>query len=59
MKPEFIAYGIYTYMLIGFCLWLWAMVDDAATWKSPFPGPRSLLNSDYGGIDRPSDPMLY
>lgn len=31
MKPEFIAYGIYTYMLIGFCLWLWAFVDDAVT----------------------------
>lgn len=31
MKPEFIAYGIYAYMLIGFMLWLWAMVDDAAT----------------------------
>lgn len=31
MKPEYIAYGIYTYMLIGFFLWLWAMVDDAAT----------------------------
>lgn len=31
MKPEYIAYGIYTYMLIGFLLWLWAMVDDAVT----------------------------
>lgn len=31
MKPEYIAYGIYTYMLIGFCLWLWAIVDDAVT----------------------------
>lgn len=31
MKPEYIAYGIYVYMLIGFLLWLWAMVDDAAT----------------------------
>lgn len=31
MKPEYIAYGIYAYMLIGFLLWLWAMVDDAAT----------------------------
>ena len=31
MKPEYIAYGIYTYMLIGFFLWLWAIVDDAVT----------------------------
>lgn len=31
MKPEYIAYGIYTYMFIGFLLWLWAMVDDAVT----------------------------
>lgn len=31
MKPEYIAYGIYTYMLIGFLLWLWAIVDDAVT----------------------------
>ena len=31
MKPEYIAYGIYTYMLIGFFLWLWAIVDDAMT----------------------------
>lgn len=31
MKPEFIAYGIYVYMMVGFCLWLWAMVDDAVT----------------------------
>ena len=31
MKPEYIAYGIYTYMLIGFLLWLWAIVDDAMT----------------------------
>lgn len=31
MKPEFIAYGIYVYMMVGFCLWLWAIVDDAAT----------------------------
>lgn len=31
----------------------------AATWKSPFPGPRSLLNSDYGGIDRPLYGMMY
>lgn len=31
MKPEYIAYGIYIYMMIGFCLWLWAIVDDAVT----------------------------
>lgn len=31
MKPEFIAYGIYVYMLIGSMLWLWALVDDAKT----------------------------
>lgn len=31
MKPEYIAYGIYVYMIIGFCLWLWAFVDDAVT----------------------------
>lgn len=31
MKPEYIAYGIYTYFLIGFLLWLWAIVDDAVT----------------------------
>lgn len=31
MKPEYIAYGIYIYMLIGFLLWLWAIVDDAMT----------------------------
>lgn len=31
MKPEYIAYGIYTYMFIGFLLWLWAIVDDAVT----------------------------
>lgn len=33
MKPEYIAYGIHVYMLIGFLLWLWAIVDDAATGK--------------------------
>lgn len=31
MKPEYIAYGIYIYMFIGFLLWLWAMVDDVVT----------------------------
>ena len=31
MKPEFIAYGIYAYLIVGFMLWLWAFVDDAAT----------------------------
>lgn len=31
MKPEYIACGLYVYMMIGFCLWLWAMVDDALT----------------------------
>lgn len=31
MKPEYIAYGLYAYFLVGFLLWLWAMVDDAAT----------------------------
>nr|DAU75835.1 MAG TPA: hypothetical protein [Caudoviricetes sp.] len=31
----------------------------AATRKSPFPGPRSLLNSNYGGIDRPPYGMMY
>lgn len=31
MKPEFIAYGIYIYMMVGFMLWLMAFVDDALT----------------------------
>lgn len=31
MKPEFIAYGIYAYMMVGFLLWLWALVDDEIT----------------------------
>ena len=31
MKPEFIAYGIYAYLIVGFKLWLWAFVDDAVT----------------------------
>ncbi len=31
MKPEFIAYGIYVYMMVGFMLWLWAIVDDEVT----------------------------
>lgn len=31
MKPEYIAYGLYAYCLIGFLLWLWAIVDDAMT----------------------------
>lgn len=31
MKPEYIAYGLYAYCLIGFLLWLWAIVDDAVT----------------------------
>lgn len=31
MKTEYIAYGLYAYFIIGFMLWLWAMVDDAAT----------------------------
>lgn len=31
MKPEYIAYGLYTYFLVGFLLWLWAIVDDAVT----------------------------
>nr|DAH56235.1 MAG TPA: hypothetical protein [Caudoviricetes sp.] len=31
MKPEYIAYGLCAYYLIGFLLWLWAIVDDAMT----------------------------
>lgn len=31
MKPEYIAYGLYAYFLVGFLLWLWAIVDDAVT----------------------------
>lgn len=31
MKPEYLEYGLYTYMAIGFLLWLWALVDDAVT----------------------------
>lgn len=31
MKPEYIEYALYAYFLIGFLLWLWAIVDDAMT----------------------------
>lgn len=31
MKPEYIAYDIYAYLIVGFLLWLWAVVDDAMT----------------------------
>lgn len=31
MKPEYIACGLYVYMMIGFLLWMWAIVDDAVT----------------------------
>lgn len=31
MKPEYIEYALYAYSLIGFLLWLWAIVDDAMT----------------------------
>lgn len=31
MKPEFIAYGICAYLIVGFMLWLWAFVDDTMT----------------------------
>lgn len=31
MKPEYIVYGLYAYFLVGFLLWLWAIVDDAVT----------------------------
>ena len=31
MKPEYIACGLYIYMMIGFLLWMWAIVEDALT----------------------------
>lgn len=31
MKTEYIEYALYVYFLVGFLLWLWAVVDDAMT----------------------------
>lgn len=31
MKPEYVEYALYAYFLIGFLLWLWALVDDMVT----------------------------
>lgn len=31
MKHEYIACGLYIYMMIGFFLWVWAIVEDAMT----------------------------
>lgn len=31
MKTEYIEYALYVYFLVGFLLWLWAIVDDAMT----------------------------
>lgn len=31
MKPEYLEYALYAYFVIGFLLWLWALVDDALT----------------------------
>lgn len=45
MKPEYIAYGIYTYMLIGFLLWLWAVIDDEVTGNRHRGGPIVTLET--------------
>lgn len=45
MKLEYIAYGLYTYFLIGFLLWLWAVIDDEVTGNRHRGGPIVTLET--------------
>lgn len=45
MKPEYIAYGLYAYCLIGLLLWLWALVDDYVTGNRHRGGPIVTLET--------------
>lgn len=48
MKPEYVEYALYVlyaYFLIGFLLWLWAIVDDAVTGNRHRGGPIVTLET--------------
>lgn len=45
MKTEYLEYGLYTYMAIGFLLWLWAIIDDEVTGNRHRGGPIVTLET--------------
>lgn len=45
MKTEYLEYGLYTYMAIGFLLWLWAIIDDEITGNRHRGGPIVTLET--------------
>lgn len=45
MKTEYLEYGLYTYMMIGFLLWLWAIIDDEITGNRHRGGPIVTLET--------------
>lgn len=48
MKPEYVEYALYVlyaYFLIGFLLWLWAIIDDEVTGNRHRGGPIVTLET--------------
>lgn len=45
MKPEYVEYALYAYFLIGFLLWLWAIIDDEITGNRHRGGPIVTLET--------------